>query len=130
MEERSGEWVLKHGTRQTDPSLILSGTGIDPRFSGSGNMYGQAAYFAESAAYSDSHKYAFVLPTGERKMFLAKVAAGRIEEKASHTQDCCGIRHPSTDHDSVRGTVAANYKAIMTYEAASSYPFWLVTYKH
>lgn len=74
---------MKHGTSSSDPRVLYtSDNGIDPRYSAVG-MFGRAAYFAERAHYSDTG-YAYDVPgsSGHRQMFLARIIAGHVDERA------------------------------------------------
>jgi len=125
----ANELVVKHGTSGTDP-MAVAGTdsGIDPRFCDRG-MYGRGAYFAEEADYTHNG-YAHALASGERQMFLCRIAAGRVDERASPDGS---IRRPKNGHDSVRGPVRQSaghpQMAYILYDCAQSYPEHLVTYR-
>ena len=94
-------WLL-HGTRSTVPKVIWQDdTGFDFRFCEKG-MFGRAAYFAEKTEYSDSYRHTQSCSPGEAQMFLARVAAGNIEEKSPGSH----IR-PSAGYHSIRGCVSA-----------------------
>jgi hypothetical protein len=54
------EKFLYHGTRATDPKLIVEGEeGFDLRYAKDG-MWGQAVYFAVNSSYSND--YAYTIP--------------------------------------------------------------------
>jgi hypothetical protein len=100
----ANELWMKHGTATTPPRIVYeSPFGFDFRYSKVG-MFGQAAYFAFDAEYS--HGYASTLPGGQKQMFLARVAAGRIEDRNPDTS----IRHPTFGYNSIRGTVRSPHK--------------------
>jgi hypothetical protein len=125
----ANEVCLKHGTRATDPTLIWqSDGGIDFRYSQAG-MYGNGAYFAYNATYSHSYRYDLPRSTPAcAQILLAKVAAGRIEDRLQYNAECRQIRVPAKGHHSVKGTVATNHPALIVYEPNQSYPMYLVTY--
>jgi hypothetical protein len=52
--------------------------GFDFRYSTESNFYGRGSYFTDNTSYVKN--YAFRLPTGERQIFIARVAAGKHEE--------------------------------------------------
>ena len=66
--------LLFHGSGKSADFLINSEEGIDPQYSGSGNMWGRAAYFATKASYSDG--YAFKNADGSREMLYCEVNLG------------------------------------------------------
>ena len=119
------QWV-KHGTRTTDPAAIYGGDfGIDYRYC-EGGMFGRAAYFSVATAYSH-HGYRYRLPgqPGKAQVFVARIAAGRVENRAPDG----GLRMPSRGFHSIRGDVNSGYGlAYMLYEHHRSYPAYLVTY--
>jgi len=121
------QWV-KHGTRTTPPEkLYTSDNGIDPRYCDAG-FFGKAAYFAERAYYS--HDWAHAIGGGRRQMFLARIIAGRVEERV-RDGTAGGLRHPSPGYHSVRGNVRTDADpcyAYMVYELGMSYPAYLITY--
>ena len=99
------ELWLVHGTRTTDPEAIWSDDfGFDFRHSKAG-MYGRASYFAEQASYSDA-KYAYRPPDrrGVAQLFLARVAAGNIQEVCAPKKT---IIRPAQGYHSIRGEVSA-----------------------
>ena len=50
--------LLYHGTRHTDPKLIVTGeAGLDMRYAHGGGAYGSGVYFADNAAYSQTYAY-------------------------------------------------------------------------
>ena len=56
------EKMLFHGTRQTDPVLLIdTEEGFDMRFSSSG-MWGPGIYFAEDASYSHKYSHSLAAP--------------------------------------------------------------------
>lgn len=127
------ELLLKHGTRQTDPTSIWSSGpctstyGVDFRFCEDG-FYGRGAYFAEDTSYS--HNYAHRLASGHFQMFLCQVAAGKVEQKHNIDRN---IRMPSPGFHSVRGPIrklpnGALQHGIVVYENNQSFPTYLVTY--
>jgi hypothetical protein len=120
-------WV-KHGTGTTPPTAVYLGhLGIDPRYSSDNCLFGRAAYFAERALYSHDYSHGLSNGTGNRQMFLARIAAGVVDERTSIDRT---LRHPEAGHHSVRGKVREpDYYAYMLYETKMSYPAYLITYK-
>jgi hypothetical protein len=74
----TGSQLLWHGTRDTDPDLIIeSDEGFDIKFSHKG-YWGRGLYFAKNAGYSDNYAHQRANLKG---MFLARVLLGNIEER-------------------------------------------------
>jgi hypothetical protein len=125
---RANEYWMKHGTRLTDIQEIARGEqGLDYRYC-TGGYYGKGAYTAEDAAYADGYRYKY--PDGMAAMFLVRVAAGRIFEVETRTQEHSQYIKPPVGNDSVRGDVAAGQKAIIVYQTDSAYPAYILTYRH
>ena len=104
--------LLKHGTRETAPEDVAAcEVGLDFRYSRAG-LFGKGAYCAEDAAYVDK-SFAYRRNPAAPQMFLVRVAAGSVFEAPSTDNT---IVHPPKGFDSIRGTVAANHKAIMAYD--------------
>ena len=127
----ANEYIMKHGTRDTDPLKIAeSQYGIDSRYSEAG-FYGFAAYVAEDALYSDGYRYN--KSHNLAQMFIVRVAAGKIFDAENifknNKEKYRNTIHPPTGYDSVRGYVTPNNKAIMTYKPDSVYPEYLITYE-
>ena len=134
------ERELFHGTRNVPPVKIYnSEQGFDNRLSSRG-MWGEGAYFAVRAAYSD--RYAYTTPEGHKQMFLAKVITG-ITYKCSPDNSLKAppkkSDHPSTllssgsmfedeRYDSVSGNTGGS-KIFVIYEHGRVYPAYLITYK-
>lgn len=129
---KANEKWLKHGTRTTDPKIIYSADqGLDFRYSGLG-LFGIAAYSAEDAKYS--HGYSFTSGVDAsggttNQMFLVRVAAGKVFEVATRTEEHRKLVVPPVGFDSVLGYVSAKHKAIMVYQTDSAYPAYLLTYR-
>jgi serine/threonine protein kinase len=130
--QNANEHYMKHGTSETDPETIAAGQyGIDSRYSKQG-FYGIAGYTAEDSLYS--HGFRYNKNNNLAQMFIVRVAAGKIFEadniftnNSKEKYKAC--RHPPTGHDSIRGFVTPNNKAIMTYQPDSIYPEYLITYE-
>lgn len=136
--QRANEWLMKHGTCNTNPEQVVSSAaGIDSRYAGENLYFGKAAYTAEDAEYS--HGYAYRVSSSSdgdvRQMLLVRVAAGRIHEVQ---EDGCrkgphnNFKTPPDGCHSVRGNVGQNgarRMAIMVYQPDSAYPSYLLTYK-
>ncbi|EGD79315.1 hypothetical protein PTSG_09729 [Salpingoeca rosetta] len=130
----ANEKHMFHGTRSVEPNKIVKDS-FDFRHARAG-MFGRGAYFAEYMSYSDSYAFPVQPPTmnhfssrygtgaGVRQVFIARVAAGKVEERSSDSS----IVRPSDGYDSVTGTVSANHKAIIIYDLQQAYPEYLITY--
>ena len=124
--DKNEKWLF-HGTGATDPIGIASQTGIDFRYSNPG-LFGKGAYFAERSDYSNQDEYIHTNAQSERQMFLAQVAAGRIQELDQDQRDR-DIVHPVQGCDSIRGHVLdPDYYAVVVYDVSQSYPTYLLTY--
>jgi hypothetical protein len=116
------QWLF-HGTRQTDP-LKVAASGIDFRYSEAG-YFGRGSYFAERCSYSTNYEFRNTM--GEKQMFLARVAAGKVDERGMARDGT--IRMPSDGFDSIRGNVREPSDfAYVVYDIAQSYPAYLLTY--
>jgi len=132
LTERANEKIMKHGTRNTEPSEIYKNDyGLDHKYSGEGNYYGQAAYTAEDAEYSHSYRYNIPGSNPQRsQILLVRVAAGNICEVQQRTPEHTKLKRAPPGYDTVRGDVRdGNHFAIMVYSAEYAYPDYLVTYK-
>lgn len=67
----------------------------------------------------------FTLPNGDRQIFIARVAAGRVQRCAPDR----GIRHPHGGFDSVVGTLGGAGITHAVYLPYQSYPAYLMTYR-
>jgi hypothetical protein len=122
----ANELLLKHGTRNTDPSAVWNSTyGFDFRYSTESNFYGRGSYFTDNTSYVKN--YAFRLPTGERQLFIARVAAGKHEERRDTDKT---IVKPMAGCHSVRGPISGNIFGVIVYELRQSYPEYLVTFNY
>ena len=128
-----GKTIMKnlfHGTRNTDPGLIIgSEEGFDMRFLQQGK-WGRGVYFSDSLKYSNDYSYyPSTKESGLRQVFLAKVLTGNEYESASDNS----LKMPPTDsetrlrYDSIRG-VSNNSNVHIVYENGRSYPEYLITY--
>jgi hypothetical protein len=107
---------------------VAGHTGIDFRYSQKMALFGRGAYFAERSDYSNQDRYVHITAEGERQMFLAQVAAGRVQTLCRQQCDLA-IKHPALGFDSIRGHVKApNYHAIIVYDVWRSYPTYLLTF--
>ena len=119
---------LFHGTSQTDPAVIFqSDSGLDSRL-GRG-LWGQGTYYAKNSYYS--HDYCSRTPANQCQMFLCLVLVGDYVELDQNEKL---VRPPnkkgstSSCYHSVKG-VTPTSDIWITYEAAMSYPLWLITYE-
>jgi O-acetyl-ADP-ribose deacetylase (regulator of RNase III) len=133
LTEKANEKIMKHGTRNTEPSEIYKNDyGLDHKYSAAeGNYYGQAAYTAEDAEYS--HSYRYNIPGSKPQLsqiLLVRVAAGNIFEVKQRTAEHTKWKRAPPGFDTVRGDVRdGNHFAIMVYSAEYAYPDYLVTYE-
>ena len=133
LTERANEKIMKHGTRNTEPSEIYKNDyGLDHKYSAAeGNYYGQAANTAEDAEYS--HSYRYNIPGSKPQLsqiLLVRVAAGNICEVKQRTAEHTKWKRAPPGFDTVRGDVRdGNHFAIMVYSAEYAYPDYLVTYE-
>lgn len=118
---------LFHGTSKTEPAVIFqSDSGLDSRL-GRG-LWGQGTYYAKNSFYS--HDYCFRTPANQCQMFLCLVLVGDYVELPQNDKL---VRPPnkrgstSSCFHSVKG-VTDTSDIWITYEAAMSYPLWLITY--
>ena len=123
--------LLWHGTSKTDPKLIYEGeVGFDIRYSGEGNKWGPAIYFAKNASYS--HGCSWTNPQGEKVMFLADVLLGDYIQMPS--DDRLKMPPPKNDgsgllYDSIKGVTGNPPSDVyMVYLSSKAYPRYLVTY--
>jgi RNA recognition motif-containing protein len=130
---------LFHGTRAVPPIKIYnSEQGFDNRLSSQG-MWGEGAYFAVNASYSD--RYAYTTPEGHKQMFLVQVITGVTYEcspdrslkappkKADHpgSSHRGGAKFEDERYDSVSGHTNGS-KVFIIYEHGKVYPAYLITY--
>jgi len=132
----ANERWLWHGTNNTDPAKIWDGMnacGFDPRF-GSG-YYGNGAYFAVKAKYSDS--YAYRKSSEGRKMFLASVICGESKNygttlaktlKRQPQLPSSHRRYPDS-YDSVLAGPHSGSCMYVIYECEQAMPMYMVSYK-
>ena len=132
----TNEMLLFHGSRQTQPEQIYkSEKGFDFRFANQG-LWGEGAYFAVNAQYSD--KYAYELSDGRRQFFMALVLTGICcsceQDKSLKTpplkeSDQVG-NNMFTDerYDSVKGKTGGSVVYVV-YEHDRAYPAYLITYR-
>ena len=132
----TNEKLLFHGSRQTRPEQIYnSEKGFDFRFANQG-LWGEGAYFAVSAQYSNA--YAYELPGGRRQFFLALVLTGIVRSCDQNKLlrkpplkdgDQVSKKFMFTDerYDSVRGKTGGS-DIYVVYEHDKAYPAYLITY--
>ena len=132
----ANERWLWHGTNNTDPAKIwdgLNACGFDPRF-GKG-YYGNGAYFAVKAKYSDS--YAYRKSSEGRKMFLASVICGESKNYGTTLARTLkrgpdlprGHRRYPGLYDSVLAGPHSGSHMYVVYEGDQAMPMYMVTYK-
>ena len=139
------EKELFHGTRSVAPVKIYkSEQGFDSRLSSRG-MWGEGAYFADKAAYSNN--YCHTTPEGYRQIFLVQVITGITYRcspdrslkvpplKSDHSSSSLSIGHAHKDSmfederfDSVSGHTSGS-DVFIIYEHGKVYPAYLITYK-
>ena len=121
---------LFHGTKDTDPTLLLEAEeGFDMKYWRKG-LWGRGVYFAQKLEYS--HGYAHTLPSPNnnvKQVFLAKVLVG----KAYECRNDSNIKMPPKDkktnlkYDSIYGRTGSGAVHIV-YENGRSYPEYLISY--
>jgi hypothetical protein len=125
--DKNEQWLF-HATGQTAPLEVAGHTGIDFRYSQERVLFGRGAYFAERSDYSNQDRYVHITAQGERQMFLAQVAAGRVQTLCRQQRDV-NIKHPAPGFDSIRGHVLdPDYHAIIVYDVWRTYPTYLLTF--
>ena len=90
-------------------------------------MFGAGSYFClpGSMKYS-ADAYAEKMENGERRLIIARVAAGRME----HKRPTSNLKGPTSPrYQSVTGTVQGQYKAVITYERHCSYPAYIIDFR-
>lgn len=133
-KNRINEKRLFHGSGKTPPDKIYrSEKGFDFRFASQG-LWGEGAYFAVDAKYSDGYAY---VHGGWKQMFLALVLTG---ESCYHNQDNSLKKPPLKNsnqeenmfaderYDSVRGNTCGS-EIYVVYEHDKAYPAYLITYE-
>jgi hypothetical protein len=135
------EMKLFHGTRKTPPVHIYnSEQGFDNRLSSSPGLWGEGAYFAVQASYSNN--YAFTTPDGYKQMFMAMVITGitcKYDQHNDRTLKAPPINRSSRTlssgvsmfenqrYDSVSGYTYGT-EVFIIYEHGKAYPAYLITY--
>ena len=127
----TNERYLFHGTRSTDPrQVVQSDSGIDFRYSARNNrlMWGNGAYFAENASYSNS--YSYDLGNRRKQMLIVSVLTGisyhcgkRKEPHLTKPPE----RVPNRLYDTVYGESAGS-GIYVVYDHFKSCPAYLITY--
>lgn len=136
-ERNSGsvnEKKLFHGTRNTDPNVIIKGVrGIDFRYSSRDYQlrWGTGAYFAVNASYSNNYSYTDRC-SGLKQLLLVKVLTGRSYDYGKR-KDPELTKPPSLSHgshllyDTVKGFTNGSYVYVV-YDHDRAYPAYLITY--
>lgn len=126
----TNEKYLFHGTRDTNPhQVVQSESGIDFRYSRDNRlMWGNGAYFAENASYSNS--YSYKLDKEKRQMLIVSVLTGiscpygqRKDSNLTRPPE----RMPNRLYDTVYGESAGS-GIYVVYDHFKSCPAYLVTY--
>ena len=121
--------LLFHGTRKTEPLLIVEGEdGMDSRCSFSG-LFGKGCYFADDPGYS--HLYAHNIgPVFQ--MLLCIVSVGRYSEFPKHDERTRSFNKPPLLPGSTNLYFDSCYnkeaKHFITYENNKQYPGYVITY--
>ena len=128
------ERKLFHGTRNTDPKVIIEGVrGIDFRYSRRDYQlrWGTGAYFAVKASYSD--KYCYVdSNTGMKQLLLVKVLTGQSCSYGKRNDPNLTKPPPLSQgcpvlYDTVNGYTNGSYVYVV-YDHDRAYPAYLITY--
>jgi len=131
----ANEKRLFHGTRSTDPQIIIQ-NGFDMRYSNSG-MWGRGIYFAVNSSYSGTN-YFSTTKDGKKQLFIASVLVGAPLECPSNN----AIIHPPVNpkllekkiigkmsyYNSITG-VTGGSQVFIVYSNYLAYPSYLVTYE-
>lgn len=137
MTERNGdkgisEKLLFHGTRKTDPKVIVKSVkGIDFRYSSEDRslLWGKGAYFAVNASYSDNYSHR---SSCGKQMLLVRVLTGQ-SYSYGHCKDSSLTKPPPLSdgnhmlYDTVNGHTNGSYVYIV-YDHDRAYPAYLITY--
>jgi len=119
-EESINEMKLFHGTAQEAVEGICK-DGFDWRVCGkNGTVYGHGSYFAKKSKYSAA--YARSDSSGERKMFLASVLAGRYTLGSGDLQ-----KAPEGFHSVVNGDVPPSIFVVFLIKQA--YPEYVISFR-
>lgn len=126
--------MLFHGTRTNPPEKVYEDKeeAFNINYSSDSNMFGRGIYFAKEAMYS--HSYAFVKPTGGRRMMLyCRVLVGSSEER-QHNEACRMIKDTSI-RDVQNGikyeSIKSNYGGsdiYIIYKSRRAYPEYVIEY--
>ena len=136
-ERNSGcvnEQQLFHGTRNTDPSVIIKGVrGIDFRYSSRDYQlrWGTGAYFAVNASYSNNYCY-IDRDSGLKQLLLVKVLTGRSCDYGKRKDPELTKPPPLSQgshvlYDTVKGYTNGSYVYVV-YDHDRAYPAYLITY--
>ena len=137
MRDRNGdgginEKLLFHGTRKTDPKVIVGSVkGIDFRYSSEDRslLWGKGAYFAVNASYSDSYSHR---SSCGKQMLLVRVLTGQ-SYSYGHRKDPSLTKPPPLSHgshmlyDTVNGHTNGS-DVYIVYDHDRAYPAYLITY--
>ena len=131
-EKNWNDIELFHGTRNTQPSEIYTGSGFDMRFCDNG-MWGRGSYFAVNASYSNSYrstkgdgKFQFFFALATRGDFakLSSQPNGSLRKPPVKASNDSGIQ---VEYDSVEGYTGGSIIYIF-YENDRVYPSYLITF--
>ena len=131
-DEGINEKLLFHGTRRTDPKVIIESVkGIDFRYSSEDRslLWGKGAYFAVNASYSDSYCHR---SSCGKQMLLVRVLTGR-SCSYGHGKDPSLTKPPPLSkgghvlYDTVNGHTNGS-DVYIVYDHDRAYPAYLITY--
>lgn len=136
-ERNSGsvnERQLFHGTRNTDPNVVIKGVrGIDFRYSSCVYelRWGRGAYFAVNASYSNNYCYVD-RGSGFKQLLLVKVLTGRSYDYGKRKDPELTKPPPLSQgshvlHDTVKGYTNGS-SVYVVYDHDRAYPAYLITY--
>jgi hypothetical protein len=127
---KSNEVYLFHGTTDSVCDAVAR-EGFDPRLGG--GLFGQGAYFAESASKSDQY-----VSGTTKNMFVARVALGRPHVTRTNMTDarrppcsngCRTCTHPKRCHSIIFDDRTFRFREFIVYDITAAYPEFLVQYK-
>ena len=120
---------LWHGTRATDPKLIISKDkeGFDANFSSEG-MWGKGFYAAVNASYSNDYRHRVTANNFE--FFFVRMNLGKeifMTYDYKNTDKTRKLQRPPGDHDSVKGNTGGS-DVYIVYHNKQTYPEYLISY--
>ena len=121
--------LLFHGTKDTNPTEILSSEyGLDNRFAKAG-LYGTGIYFADNAHYCYTYKHNINYHTSQ--MLVCFVITGESvqltnQDKSLHVPPFKDMAN-KIRYDSVRNDNGSHY---IIYDYNKQYPGYLITFTH